>query len=540
MLFADLVLTNGRVVLLNGRISFAEGLAVKGDRIVEVGRNADMEQFIGHRTTVLELDGNVVLPGFIDVHAHPASYGACLAFEVDCAQATSIKEIIDAVEKRVSQSEKGNWIRAYGYDDHSLAEERHPTRWDLDKAAPENPVVLKRVCGHMIVCNSLALEALRVTKETVAPLGGIIDKDPASGEPTGLLREKAAEHAMSAIPPLSTREIKKGLEKAFYNLLSWGITTVYDAEAEPSYMRAYQELKAEGRLPVRVSLLIPNELPDQDLLSSLASLGIRGGFGDEWLKVTGIKFFGDGSLGGHTAALNEAYLDDPKNYGVLRVSPDVMTERASKAHISGFQICIHAIGDKAIDVALDAIEEALKRNPRADHRHRIEHCGLCTPKQLKRMKDLGVCASASTSFLQSGALGEMSLKALGEDRMQWYYPHKSFVDYGIVSAEGSDLGASTSADPLGGICTLVTRKSIDGKVYGQNQATTLEEAIRSYTTNAAYLGFDEKDKGCIEEGKLADLVVLSDDLFSIPPDKIRNIKVDITIVGGQIRYRRGS
>lgn len=539
-MFADLVITNGRVVLLGDKISFTEGLAVKGDRIVKVGHNAEMKELVGSETTMLDLHGKVVLPGFIDVHAHPALYGVCKVFEVDCTQAKSITVIIDAVRKKAAQSEKGDWISAFGYDDHFLAEQRHPTRWDLDKAAPKNPVVLKRVCGHMIVCNSLALGELKVTKETVAPHGGVIDKDAASGEPTGLLREKAAEHALSAMPPLSIQEIKKGLEQTFQDLLSWGITTVHEAEADPSFVRAYQELKAEGKLTARVNLLIPNELTDQDLLSSLATLGIRGGFGDKWLKVIGIKFFADGSLGGHTAALNDAYLDDPKNFGVLRVDPDVLKQRASKAHINGFQICIHGIGDKAIDVALDAIEEALKREPKTDHRHRIEHCGLCTPKQLKKMKSLGVCASASTSFLQSGVLGEASQKALGKERMQWYYPHKSFVDYGIVSAEGSDLGASNSADPLGSICTLVTRKSIEGKVYGQNQATTLEEAIRSYTTNSAFLGFDEEDRGSIEEGKLADLVILSDDPFSVTPEKIRSIKVDITIVGGQIRFRRGS
>jgi len=539
-LFADLVLLNGKIALFNHGISFAEALAVKNDRIIKVGRGAEIRKFKGPKTATLDLKGKVVLPGFIDVHTHPALYGISVVFDVDCSQTRSITEIIDVIGKKATQSAKGSWLRAYGYDDHRLTEQRHPTRWDLDKAAPENPVILRRVCGHMIVCNSLALEALKVTRETRDPQGGVIDRDPASGEPTGLLREKASESALNAIPEYSMEEIKNGLEQAFKDLLTWGITTVHEAEAAPRFVQAYQELKAEGKLAIRVNLLIPNEHSDEDLLSSIARLGIRGGFGNEWLKVTGIKFFADGSLGGHTAALNEPYVDEPENYGVLRVDPTVLKEQATKAHENGFQICIHAIGDKAIDVALDAIEEALKRNPKQDHRHRIEHCGLCTPKQLQRMKQLRVCASASTSFLSSSALGDMSLKALGPERMEWYYPHRSFVEYGITSAEGSDLGAAASANPLVGIYTLVTRKSTQGKVFGANQGTTLEEAVRSYTTNAAHLGFDENDRASIQEGKLADLAILSGDPFSSSTDRIKDIKVDITIVGGQIRYRRES
>lgn len=536
LLFADLVLINGKIVYFNEGISFAEAVAVKHGKIVKIGRTAEIKQLAGPETTILDVKGKVVLPGFIDTHTHPEMYGEFMLFEVDCSKAKSISDIVGMIKEKAKQTEKGMWIRAYGYDDHRLAEKRHPTRRDLDKAAPDNPVALRRVCGHMAVFNTLALKVIGITKETANPEGGIIDREPESGEPTGLLRETAADVAWKAIPKYTVKEIKQGLKRTFQDLLSWGITTIHDISAFPESIQAYQELKAEGELPVRVNLVVQHEYLGKDLLSNILKLGIRTGFGDEWLKIIGVKFYADGSIGGHTAALNEPYIGEPQNFGVLTMEKNVLNRRVAKAHGGGLQVCIHAIGDRAVDVALDAIERALKENPRRDHRHRIEHCGVCTPKQLKRLKNLGVCVSASTCFISG--VGEASIRALGEERINWYYPHKSLAEYGIVVSENSDLGASMSADPFIGIYTSTTRKDGAGKVFGSNQSISLEEAIRSYTINAAFVGFDEKSRGSIEEGKLADLIVLSDDPFSVPTEHLKDVKVDITIVNGEIKFRR--
>ena len=529
---------NGKVACFKERsgISFAEAVAVSDGKIVRVGRVDDLKQLVGPETVTLNLNGRVVLPGFIDTHAHPAMYGTACLFEVNVSKAASIREIIEILHKRAEQSKKGSWIRAYGYDDHKLADRRHPTRLDLDKAAPENPVALRRCCGHMSVMNTQALNILGITKQTKDPDGGVIDRDPASGEPAGLLREKASELAWKTCGTYTVEETKKGLARTFQDLLSWGITTVHDASAIPESIRAYQELKAEGNLPVRVNLMIQDQYLGQDLLSCVSALGLGGNFGDEWIKIMGIKFFADGSVGGHTAALNVPYLGEPKNFGVLRIERELLKERVTKAHNSGFQVCIHAIGDRAIDEALTAIETSLEKHPVENHRHRIEHCGLCQPAQLERIKASGVFVSSSTCFIFE--VGDASMRALGEERINWYYPDRSYIDYGITSAENSDLGASATANPFIGIYAMVTRKDDQGRSFGIKQRTTLEEAIRLYTINGALLGFDEKNRGSIEEGKYADLIVLSDDPFSASEERFKDITVDITIVNGKIEYRR--
>jgi len=538
-LFADLALINGKVLCFDhdGKISFTEAVAIKQGKIVKVGRNAEVQKLIGSETMVINLNGKVVFPGFIDSHTHPAAYGTHLLFEVDCSKATSITEIVHIIRQKAENTDKGSWIRAYGYDQNKLVEKRHPTRWDLDEAAPNNPVILTRCCGHMSVLNSLALEKLGITKETPGPEGGVIERDPLTKELTGLLKEKANEMVLKAVS-YRVDELKEGLKRAFQDLLALGVTTIHDLEVSPELIQAYQELKAEGKLPLRVNLVIVDEYSNRDLLSALSTLNIQRGFGDEWLKILGVKFFVDGSVGGRTAAFNEPYVGDPQNYGVIRIDPEILNEKVAIVHKNNLQICIHAIGDRAIDVALDAIENALKNFPKTDHRHRIEHCGVCTPKQLKRIKELGVCVSASTSFIYS--VGQVYLQALGENRISWCYPHKSLTEQGIIVAENSDLGASLSANPFIGIYVLVTRKGSDDKVYGENQRVTLEEAIRAYTINAAYIGFDEKTRGSIEEGKSADLIVLSDDPFSVPVEKLKDIKVDLTIINGQIVYRRSA
>jgi len=535
-LFADLVLINGKIICVDDKDSSAESIAVKQGRIIRVGGTTDIQDLVGPDTVILDLNGKVVLPGFIDSHTHPAIYGTSLVFEVDCSEASSIVNIIQKIMKKVRQSPKGSWIRAYGYDEHKLAEKRPPTRWDLDKATSENPVAIRRICTHIVVLNSLALKITGINRETPDPEGGVIDRDPATGEPTGLLREKAAELAWKAIPDYTVEEIKQGLKLAFRDILSWGITTIHDAGVSPDLIQAYQELRAEGKLPLRVNLVIKEEHFGQDLLSALTTLRIKSGFGDEWLKITGIKFIADGSIGGRTAALYEPYAGETENSGILAIEPMTLNDKVMKAHKNGLQVCIHAIGDRAIDMALNAIEIALKENPQLDHRHRIEHCGVCTPRQLQRIKKVGAFVSASTSFLYE--LGDTFRAILGEEYMKWCYPHRSFIDYGIVVAGNSDLGAAHSANSFLGIYASATRKNWKGKVCAGEQSISVKEAIRSYTIEGARLGFDEKTRGSIEEGKLADLVVLSEDPLSVPLEHLKDIKVDITIVNGEIRFRR--
>ncbi|MEE9503921.1 MAG: amidohydrolase [Thermodesulfobacteriota bacterium] len=535
----DLALLNGKIVTVNERNELAEAVAVKDSKIVGVGTTNEIKELAGNDTKVIDLQKKTVTPGFVESHCHPSMAGPRLLFEVNAGGATTILEIIDRIRQKARQLPQEKWLRAWGYNDRRLKEKRHPTRWDLDKATTKHPVFLARLDGHMGVVNSKALKLAQITKDTPDPEGGKIDRDPETGEPTGLLRETAQALAKNIIPPYTIEEMKEGLVTACNQLASWGITSFGDAAVVRDSMVAYQELLAENRLPLRVAMMIVGlpmlEFPPY--LNELKVLGIKAGFGNDRLRILGTKFMIDGSMSGYTAALYEPYSNEPTEYGIIVQSPEELTRGIVEAHKAGLRPLTHAIGDRAIDIVLDAIEKALTETPVADHRMRIEHCTLPTDEAIDRMKRLGVIPSSSVGFIYE--LAPAHLLCIGPERAKRYFPHKTYLEKGILSVGNSDWFV-TSANIAQQLYGVVTRKGYSGEVIGPEQAISVMDALRLYTINGAYASFEEKIKGSIERGKLADMVVLDRDILTIPEEEIKDIKVEMTIVGGEIVYQRGA
>jgi len=514
----DLVLLNGNIVTMDRRLKRAQAVAVVGERILRVGKNSDVKPLITKKTKILDLHGKTVIPGMIDTHIHFVDYGLSLE-RIDLRGVRSIAEIQDKVASKARGTCAGGWILGRGWDQERLKEKRYPNRQDLDKAAPENPVLLNRVCGHICVTGSLGLQVAGITKETPDPQGGQIDKDPATGEPTGILRDEAMPLVWRHVPPPTKAELVAAIDAASRSALSSGLTTVHALLRDSSYVEALQEAQAARTLGVRVYMGIP-----VDLLDNLIGLGIKTGFGNDWLRVGCVKILLDGSLGGRTAALKESYADDPGNKGLLLYREKELHQLVSKAHDSGYQLAIHAIGDYAIDLALDAIEEAQEKTPRKDHRHRIEHASIINPEQIDRMSRMRVIASVQPAFVTSDFWAE---DRVGKRREKWVYPFKTLFRK-VVASGGSDCPVER-IDPLEGIWAAVTRGG-----FLPAERLGIDQALLMYTVNAAYASFEEHEKGSISEQKLADMVVLSRDPFKEPPDKLKLIRVEKAIIGGRI------
>ena len=534
----DMVIVNGKVLTVDPNDSIVEAVAIKGDRILATGSNFDIRRMIGPSTEVVDLGGKTVLPGLIDTHTHP-SHAATRIYEINCRSppVRSIKEILGMVAEKAARLGPGKWIKGTNYNDIKLVERRHITRWELDGVAPGNPVLISKETGHLYVVNSKALELAGITRETRDPPGGQIDRDE-KGEPTGLLYEMAVTPVSSLIPAYTVQEIKEGMRIVWSQLSSWGVTTTHDASAYADSIRAYQELLAEGVRQVRTLLMVsvhPEQMRKADLLEEMVALGIESGFGDEWLKVMSLKIMGDGSGAGGSAAVYTPQHRGTKGLGIMATSPEEMKRLTVKAHQSGIRVSIHSIGDRGIDAALDAMEEAARLSPRPDMRHRIEHNSLCTLRQLRRIKQLGVTPSSSIGYMWG--VGDDYLENFGPDRALWLHPHRTMLEMGIIAAGNSDYPVS-DGNPMIQIYEAVTRRTRTGQVVGPREAVNVMDAIRIYTWNGAYLGKEEEIKGSIEPGKLADLVVIDRDILTVPPEEIKDIKVLMTIAGGKIVYRR--
>ncbi len=516
---AESAFINGIILTPSGK---AEALAVCGGRILKIGTNEEIRSLVGPKTRVIDLKGKTVLPGLIDAHVHLSGYGLALS-QLDLRGTRSIEELKKAVKEKALSLRKGEWILGRGWDQELFKEKRYPTRWDLDEVSPENPVFLRRVCGHIAVVNSKALEIASITKETEDPPRGKIDRDE-RGEPTGILREWAMDLVYEKIPPPNLEQLKEALERAIKEAVKRGLTTIHFicSDRFPDELRALQLLRKEGKLLLRIYLVPPYEF-----LEKLEEIGILSGFGDSMLKIGGIKILEDGSLGGRTAALEEPYADMPEKKGMLIYTPEQLKEMVLKIHKAGFQAAIHAIGDRAIKVTLDAIENAVKYEPR-DHRHRIEHASVVSPEIIERMKEVNVVAVCQPHFIFTDFWAK---DRVGPDRARWVYALKSLKE-NVVVAGSSDCPVEP-IDPLKGIWAAVTRPFLP-----ENEKLTVEEAIDIYTRGGAYASFEEDEKGTIEEGKLADLVVLSEDPTKIDSEKIKEIAVDIVVVEGKIVYER--
>ncbi len=535
---ADLLLLNGKVVTVDADDSIVEAVAVKGDRIVATGSSAEMKKLAKKGAKIIDLKGRTVLPGIIDSHTHP--HNAAMNFlEIDCRGKgiKGIKDIQTAVAKKAKEVKPGEWIQGSGYNDSKLAEKRQITRRELDEAAPKNPVCITSDTGHQCIVNSKALEIAGITKFTPDPAGGQIDKD-AKGELTGLLYETATKLVSDKIPEYTVPQVKEGLRQLWEQFSEWGITSTHDASAQMLGIRGYQQLLAEGVRRVRVSLMVsikPWRPGEENMLDAMSGLGIESSFGDEWLRVMSLKIMGDGSGAGGTSGVYTPQHRGPKGLGLMTTPAEEMDKIVMRAHEAGLRVSIHSIGDRGVDIALDAIEKAQKAKPVKDMRHRLEHNSCCTMKQLKRIKKLGVVPSSSIGYMYG--LGDQYAENFGPERVRWLHPHKTMKEMGIIAGGNSDCPV-TFYSPWVQIYAAVTRKSSSGQVVGPEEAISVMDAIRVYTINGAYLSKEEDLKGSIEAGKLADMIVLEKDVLTMPPEEIKDIRVSTTIVAGKTVYNR--
>ena len=527
---ADLVFLNGTVVTVDAAQPRAEAVAVWRERIARVGSTAEVRDEIGPSTQVVDLDGRALLPGFVDAHAHPVWLGRMLSqIDVSPAAAPTLVGIQDAFRRAAATGRSDEWLLARGYDHFKLDIGRHPTRYELDAVTGPRPALLVRRCAHLAVANSAALELAEVGPTTVDPAGGQIVRDD-RGEPTGLLCESAIELVRQIMPAPTRGELKDSILGAAHAFLSSGVCSAADANVRTSdELAAYEELALADSLPVRMNLMMAFD----DTFDALAELGLRTGFGDEWLRIGPVKLFQDGSGGGGTAATRDPYRGDPKNHGITIYSQPELNRRVADAVRAGFQVATHGIGDRAIEMILDAYEAALRAHPTSDARLRIEHCALCTPEILERMQRLGVAACFQPAFLYH--LGDSYLANFTDEQVALAYPARAWLDVGVLAAASSDAPV-VPCDPLTGLRAAVTRKTIGGDTVAPAQAVSTDEAIRMYTLEAARVSFEESLKGSVTVGKLADLVVLDRDPRTVPPDELDTLRVELTMVGGRIAY----
>ena len=541
LLGADMILVNGKIVTMDSSGTIAEAVAVKDAKILKVGTTEEIRSIAKSNAEVIDLKGKTLLPGFIDSHEHCIRRGLRVDW-VSCGSPPmrTIQDIVDALAMKAKEKKPGEWIIGSWFDETKLEDGRWPTRYDLDEATNNNPIYLGRAGGHNAVANSLALEISGISKDTPQPAGGRIEKDE-SGEPTGRLDEIAAMNIVRNIipqpgPDETVKLMVENWSEIEEMLLSWGITTFHEAHIKAPEALAYQELNNAEKLRLRVGLMLDGMAPYKGYATSdLARQGLRTGFswGDK-LYVIGVKIGVDGAMGSLTAALNEPYANDPDNKGIIRVTQEELTQETVELQKAGNRACIHAIGDQAIDMALDAIEEAIKTVPKRDHRHRIEHAGYVLPRQLERMSRLGVAVSASIGFCHP--IGDSHIEALGEERLCGYYPMKSFKEHGIIAGGNSDGFGENWV--ITGIAGCVTRRTSSEQILCIDQSISLSDAISAYTLNGAYLEGTEDYKGSIEPGKLADMVLVDKEILSIDPLKIIETKVLMTIVGGDVVYKK--
>ena len=533
MIYADLILKNGKIISMNTQESIFQAVAVKFGKIVAVGSNEYIDKYIGSETKTVDLLGKTVVPGFIDSHGHFINEGSAKELYVDLSEEAgihSIYDIQDILREKARKTPVGEWIFGYQEDDSKLEEKRHPNRRELDKISTDHPILITTVGGHFWMANTKTFELSNITKDTPDPEGGKFDREPESGELIGGLHEDAYYLIRPEGTPQPNRaQAKLGAKQILSECSSVGLTCIYDLVGR-SETRAAIDLKNNGELPIRIRMDITVEL-----LGELDKLGIYRGLGDHWVRICGIKFFFDGAVSARTAAVSEPYLDKPNFYGVMSTTKEIATELLTKAYKKGYRISAHANGDRAIKLYLDILEDLQKKFPRKDARNRDIHCSVINETLVKRIKDLKVLPTIFGAYPYYH--GDKLIPAFGTERLENMFAARSFLDAGIMVAAHSDHPCSPFP-PLMAIHALVNRKTKAGKTIGINQKISVLEALKLYTINAAYHSFDEDLLGSIEPNKLADFVVLEEDILTIPPERIKDISVFMTIIEGNIIYQK--
>lgn len=534
---ADIVLRNGPIWC--GRTEgVVEALAIWQDKVLAAGRDSDIAGLIGPKTRVIDLKGRLATPGLNDSHLHLISLGLTMDWVDSRPEAApTLEALLSGIAARAAKSKPGEWILSRGYDQTKLDVGRHPYREELDRAAPNNPVMVVRTCGHVAICNSRALELGGIDENSPTPQGGLIEQQ--NGRLTGLLAENARAPVQAAIPLPSEEDLVAAIERAGHYLLSLGITSCMDAavgqKAGFAEIAAYHRAKRDGRLPVRTWLTLLGD-EGRSIVPQCHEAGLISGTGDEMLMVGAVKLFLDGSAGGRTAWMTQPYLGEDKTTGVWMVSDEELQSLVMDIHAKGYQLACHAIGDAAIEQLITAYEKALAAHPDPDRRHRVEHCGFSTPQQHERMVKAGIYPCPQQVFIYD--FGDAYVKVLGPERALPSYPFRTWFDLGLMPATGSDAPVC-SPDPFPNFYTMLTRKTWRGTVMDERQVVSIDEALQAYTEFGAFSQKQEHVKGKLTPGMLADVAVFSRDLRSAQPEEIlKDTRCDLTIRGGAVVYER--
>lgn len=520
----QLILYQGNIFTMNPRQPRAQAVAVADGRFLAIGSNDEVRALATARTVQVNLEGKTVVPGFIDAHSHPAGAGLGHLRMVDCDLRT-IGQIQAALRERAARTTPGEWVLGFKYDDTKTAEARLLNLADLDAVTTEHPVYVEHRGGHTAYVNSLALRKAGVTQETPDPAGGRLHRDPASGRLSGRIEERATDLFTNLMPNTVTPEDRRqGVKHISRMMTRAGLTSVHDAYGTPEDLRAYQEALEAGELGLRVYCLIGSAHLDRMLAA-----GIRTGFGNEMVKVGAMKMTCDGSISERTARLSEPYIGRPDYYGIVVTEEGELYERARKAHEAGWQVGIHANGDVAIDTTLRVYERLQREMPRRDPRFRIEHCTVINKPLVERIRALGVIPNPFSTYVYYH--GE-KMREYGPERLSRMFAVRSFMDAGIRATMTSDYPPGPF-EPMMALQSMVTRTDARGTPWGLEQRVTVEEALRVGTLHGAYASFEERLKGSIEPGKLADLVVLGRDPLREDPFSLITIPVERTMVGGR-------
>jgi len=520
---AELILHNGNILTMDPAQPQAQAVAIAGGRFLAVGADADVLNAATARTKKVDLGAMTVVPGFIDAHSHPADAGYQHLKEVDCAL-DSIAKIQEALRTRAAKTPPGDWVLGFKYDDTKTAEGRFLTREDLDAVSTAHPVRVGHRGGHTVYANSLAFQRAGVTEQTKDPEGGRFYRDSA-GRLTGRAAETATHPFRKAIPDLLTRDDKReGVKLITAMMARTGLTSVTDAGGSPDDLQAYQDARDAGQLLVRVycHLRAPH-------LDRMLAAGVRTGFGDEWVRVGAVKMVCDGSISERTARLRQPYVGRPDDRGILVTPERELYATLKKAHEADWQLAVHSNGDEAIDLVLGIYERLQRERPRRDPRFRLEHCTMIDDDLVRRIKALGAIPTPFSTYVYWH--GE-KMKEYGGERLDRMFALRSLLDAGIRATQASDYPPGPF-EPMMALQSEVTRTDTKGQVWGAKQRITVEEALRVGTIHGAYASYEERLKGSIEAGKLADLVVLGRDPLREDPKALIRIPIERTMVGGR-------
>lgn len=524
---------NGKIYTVNESQPYAEAVIVEGNKIIFVGSTRQARKQIDASTEIIDLEGKLMLPGFNDSHLHFTSGGSYL-LGINLRPALSKEEFVEIIQSYILKRSLpvSTWITGGRWDHELWMDKSLPTKELIDDFTKETPVFVSRIDGHVGLANSKALELAGITKDTPDPEGGLIERNPETGEPTGILKDNAMDLVFKVIPPTSLDENVEAALRALEEARKLGITSVHDI-TQPDEFEAYKKILSDGQLTCRIYCIWPI-----DRYEDIVRAGVTAGNEDGLIKRGGLKGYADGSLGASTAWFFEPYVSDPSNYGLaIDIVTNSMLEKwAIDADRNRLQLCIHAIGDKANAYVLDMYAKIKNINSPWDRRFRIEHAQHLRKEDIKRFTEIGVVASVQPYHcIDDGVWAE---KRIGPERIKTTHSYKSLLKSGAVVAFGTDWPVAP-LNPIFGIYAAVTRQTVDGKNPGgwiPEEKISVEDAIRCYTINSAFASYEEKIKGSIEVGKLADFVVLSEDILTIDPVKIKDVVVEMTVFDGEIIY----